>query len=399
MSAGPISQDDVMELGGFQDNIGDMDVGDKYKSSSKENMAAGSGRGTPPVNSTPTKMDASSLGRHLHNGNGQKHVTNENFNFEDFLKLDLNGHGSRETGKCESRFTRWFRKDSPSKHSKTASDMTDTAFTSADQFFELMQKSKKVPSNLVGMSSQFRSVEDLEADICVPNGGFHANNATAASDMAAMRMMNQFNMAQNAQKQVTLQDIMNKNAYDLFQMQLAQEQILRRPDAQQILQRLTRNEISLWHVLQLLGNPNITPYDRDSLMAVINFCNGNNRLQDAIKQQSEAQLQQRCRQYMRGISAHNVFQRPPTPQELQVHTQAIMQKAMLKKQLEQFCMLQQQSLAADTGFLQQGGMRNFNGASNNDMHRMQQFNQQSFFKRSHGRKVSYSFYQSALLCN
>lgn len=339
MHAGPISKNDVMELKGFHDDK-ENDV-EKFKGTVKDktNDDGKNGLGTP-TNSTPSKSDATNARKDLR----ANQKNDEKFNFEDFLKFDLapNSNGVRDMDKGESRFSHLFRKDSPSKHSYVAPG--ESADSSANHFFELMQrtKGKKTPSNLVSMSSQFLSVEDLEADLCASNRGSQKPNQEPFR-----KFMNQLGnqKSQPSNPSFNLQEILNKNAHDLFQYQRAQEQILRRHNAQIILHRLSCNDISLLHVLQELGNPSITPYDRDTLMAIVNYCNGHNRIQQTLKQKQQVVNQFRNMQINSTNGGTNPFiQRPPTPQELQLHTQSILKNALLKKQLEQFHLVQQMQL-------------------------------------------------------
>lgn len=416
MTCGPTSQNDVIELNGFKDAL-DKDV-EKFKGTAKDKTTddGKTGLGTPN-NSTPTKPDTANARKDSRGS--QKN--DENFNFEDFLKFDLttNANGVRGVDKNESRFTRWFRKEnSPSKHSKTLpEELADSGF-GANQFFELMQKTKgkKSPSNLVSMSSNFLSVEDLEADLCVTNrnGGRQSKHNQEAASFR--NFMNQLGNPKGmpAQSPFNLQEILNKNAHDLFQYQLAQEQILRRHDAQVILHRLSCNDISLLHVLQQLGNPTITPYERDTLMAIVNYCNGHNRIQQTLKQKQQVNMANQLRNLQINTNnggANPFIQRPPTPQELQLHTQSIMQNALLKKQLEQYHLVQQMQLnGGDSVFsnlLQQAAMRGLNGFAGNENHAhklQQQFGNQGLppnvYKKPYGRKVHFiSIKYINLLCS
>lgn len=321
VSCGPTSKHDVIELHGFDgashENVS-MNDGKKKDSDGKSIHSSPSHtNASPPARSTPAKWKKDA---------DEPAKEDEYFNFEDFLKLELPhaGHISKENdlvagsgnGNGESRFQRWFRRDSPpQKSSRVQNSCT------SEHFFEMMQK-KKLPaiSNLVSTSTKFRSVEELEAGIAQrkPQPNTPVNEFETFRKL--LNQMSNQNNDHNRGNPINIYELINRNSQELLQYQIAQQLVLKRPDAQMLLQRLTNGEINQLHLLAMLCNVNTTQYDRDTLIAVINVCNESQR----IMQQNQ-------------LRAHQLRQghgRTPTSQELRYHTQAIMQGAMMKKQFE-----------------------------------------------------------------
>lgn len=328
MKCGPISKHDVIELHGFDGPQDDDSHTDHKKrdSDAKSTQSVNSLQTnvcSPPARSTPTKAKQT-------NESGAK--GNDYFNFEDFLKMDLpsNGNAAKEINfGGESRFTRWFHRENSPKGNPLMSNPCTT-----EQFFELMQKSNgknampPPPTNLTSSSVKFRSVEELEADWVPPNHQSAQSRPPKKNNggVAFRKMLNQMNSSNQTDHgqgtPINIFDLINRNAQELLQYQLAQQIILKRPEAQILLQRLANNEISKLHILQLLSNPNTNVRDRETLVAVINVCNESQRL---IQQQQQFG-------HLQNIHTSFQPQRQLTPQELQMRTQAILQNAVLKKQ-------------------------------------------------------------------
>lgn len=339
LSCGPTSKHDVIELHGFdgasQESLSLSETKKKDcdgKSVQSHTTSPSNTNASPPARSTPAKFRKPS----------EDPVRgDEYFNFEDFLKLDFpNGHHhAKETelgggsgngnGNGESRFQRWFRRESPpQKNTRMQNPCT------SEHFFEMMQKNqnRKMPpaSNLMATSSKFRSVEELEAKIVAPAGGLpkkqQQQQQKQMNDLETFRKLLGQMSSQNDHNRgnpINIFDLINRNSQEILQYQIAQQMVLKRPEAQILLQRLGNNEINQLHLLHLLLNPNTSQYDRDTLTAVVNVCNENQRIMQ--------QNQLRAYQMRQGLSGS------PTNQELRFHTQAIMQGALMKKQFEDQC--------------------------------------------------------------
>lgn len=344
-----VSKSDIIELHGF-DGPSTVCDDDKLKAdNSSENTSV-----TLPARSTPSKpipkTDASGK-------------LDDYFNFEDFLKLDLpsNANNAREHDKGESRFSQWFGQTGSPNRNKINGNFYDIAgsqnqnVTSAQQLFNLQQKSnlKKMTTfpNLANAGGKVRSVGELEADWCPnpnPNTQAKKSDFVTPQDLNAFRcFLNQLNMATsaggkqhnstNAAQSNYLLNLINKNTEDLYQNQWSEDIVMKRPDAQLFVHRLVNGEITQLHILQQLSNPRIHQRDRETLFAVLNFCNRN---QQWLQQQQQLNLKHKefISQQLRQLQMwqmKNTQARPPTPQELQVHTQNIMQNAVLKKQFEE----------------------------------------------------------------
>lgn len=344
-----VSKNDIIELHGFDGpSTGDDD---KLKSdNSSENTSI-----PLPARSTPSKLMA--------NKTDNAGKLDDYFNFEDFLKLDLPSsvNGAREHDKSESRFSQWFngqngQNGSPSRN-KINGDFNDMAGSQlkngTNQFFNSFQPKsnyKKMTTypNLANAanSAKVRSVGELEADWC-PNINRTVTQSSQQEWNAFQYFLNQLNVVASAGKQQQsilksaqsnyLLNLINKNSENLHQHRWSQNVAMERPDAQLYLHRLVNGEITQLHLLQELNNPRIHQCDRETLVAVLNFCNENQ--QWLLKQQQQQlkckeQMSQQLRQ-LQLWHLRNTQLRSPTPQELQLHTQNVMQNAVLKKQFEE----------------------------------------------------------------
>lgn len=88
--------------------------------------------------------------------------------------------------------------------------------------------------------------------------------------------------------------------------------------------------------MQQIGNPSIHQHDRETFLAVFAFCNENQQWLLEQQQQQLKHKEQMSRQLrqLQMIQMKHGSMQSPTPQELQIHTQAIMQNALQKKQIE-----------------------------------------------------------------
>lgn len=259
---------DIIELHGFDGP--DDDDGQKTENAMP----------LPPVrNSTPSKMGT------------KKVAADDHFNFEDFLKLDLppSVNCSRNVGTGESRFSQWFGRDKPSH---AGSKFTGNAFDtkSTQQFFDYHQKANQKKMNA---PNKVRSVNELEAAWCPPNQA--KQTKPQQPDINTIRnILNHLATQPIVQKHRTmtsdqtnfLLSLINKRAENLYQYRLSQNAIMKRPDAQLLLHRLVNGETTQLHILQQLSNVTIHQRDRETLLAVFNFCNEN---QQWLLQQQEQQ--------------------------------------------------------------------------------------------------------------
>ncbi|XP_031640698.1 uncharacterized protein LOC116352330 [Contarinia nasturtii] len=322
-NCGPISKHDIIELHGF-DGPEDEDT------QKSESVSV-----SPPArNSTPSKT-----------GSMKSANNDEHFNFEDFLKLDLppSVNCSRDLGTGESRFSQWFGRDKPTYPSGKFTAGTNTFDTkSTQQFFDYHQKANQKKTNV---PNKLRSVDELEADWCPPNQAKQQEQNGQQTDINAIRMMlNQLATSTVCQKQNSMNaaqtnfllNLINKSAETLYQHRLSQNATMKRPDAQLLLHRLVNGEITQYHILQQIGNPTVHQHDRETFLAVFAFCNENQQWLLDQQQQQLKQKEQMSRQLrqLQMIQMKNGNMQSPTPQELQIHTQAIMQNALQKKQFE-----------------------------------------------------------------
>lgn len=360
---------DIIELHGF-----DGPEDDETEKSESTSVS-------PPARSTPSK-----------GGSNKKPVkTDDHFNFEDFLKLDLppSVNCSRDFSTGESRFSQWFGRDKLAHPNKFAGNAYETKTT--QQLFDYHQK---VNQKKMNGPNKVRSVNELEANWCPGQAKPTQPKSPVPTDVDAIRMMlNQLAASTAYQKQRTMNTaqssfllgLINKGAENLYQYRLTQNAIMKRPDAQLLLHRLINGEITQFHILQQIGNPTLHQRDRETLLAVFAFCNEN---QQWLLQQQEQQLKhkeqmsQQFRQLQMQLKSGHLHPQPPaapTPQELQIHTQAIMQNAMYKKQLEdQYRNLQNLKQGNQTKF-QSYKANNFNNNNNNNQH-YNRFNNNQHYK-------------------
>lgn len=336
---------------------------------------------SPPARSTPSK------------GGSKKPVkSDDHFNFEDFLKLDLppSVNCSRDLGTGESRFSQWFGRDKQSHPNKFAGNAYEPKTTQPS--FDYHQKSNQKKMN---GPTKLRSVNELEANWC-PNQTKPAQQPKSppAANVDAINMMiNRLAALINYQKQRSmnavqtnyLHSLMNKSAENSYQNRLTQNAIMQRPDAQLLLHRLVNGEITQFHILQQITNPTLHQRDRETLLAVFAFCNEN---QQWLLQQQEQQLKHKeqmshqFRQLEMQLKCGNLAKPPtptpaPTQQELQIHTQAIMQNAVYKRQLEdQYRSLQNLKPGNQTKY-QSYKPNNFNGVGQS------QHNRFNYYKVNH----------------
>ncbi|KAJ8916524.1 hypothetical protein NQ315_000166 [Exocentrus adspersus] len=151
-------------------------------------------------------------------------------------------------------------------------------------------------------------------------------------------------------------------ASPLHEMGLQQSrELLNRPEAQAILQGLKRGEITTQHLYQQLANPALQPRHREMLVTILKMQGGaaatpapgygpSPRVLSPVppphhmfQQQQQLRVSPAAAQRLLRISyfgykseyPHAMHQRIPSPRELQVHTQNILQRALIKKKLEE----------------------------------------------------------------
>ncbi|XP_049838470.1 eukaryotic translation initiation factor 4E transporter isoform X32 [Schistocerca gregaria] len=127
-------------------------------------------------------------------------------------------------------------------------------------------------------------------------------------------------------------------------------ELLQRPEAKAILQGLRYGEITSHHLVQQLQNPAMQHRHREVLLSILKM-----QMQQGIVHRTasphlhagqapellhqmmlQQQQQQHQQQQIRIPSPlNNVVPRVPSPRELQLHTQNIMQSALIKKKLEE----------------------------------------------------------------
>ncbi|KAL0266371.1 UNVERIFIED_CONTAM: hypothetical protein PYX00_008932 [Menopon gallinae] len=119
-------------------------------------------------------------------------------------------------------------------------------------------------------------------------------------------------------------------------------ELLSRPEAQAILQGLRQGEITPQHLVQQLQDPAMQPRHREVLASILKVHSGSPRPASPLMVPSDqAFLQQLMLQQQLRIPSpmppmHNGLpHRVPSPRELMLHTQTIMQSALIKKKLEE----------------------------------------------------------------
>lgn len=122
--------------------------------------------------------------------------------------------------------------------------------------------------------------------------------------------------------------------------------LLQRPEAIALIQGLKSGEITIQHLMQQLNNPAVQCRHRELLLAILRMHHNQHRLQlggsplpvgvqppHLIVPPTVIPPHQQLR--LSPIPHHSVPQRIPSPRELAVHTQSIMQSALIKKKLEE----------------------------------------------------------------
>ncbi|XP_066251931.1 eukaryotic translation initiation factor 4E transporter-like isoform X2 [Euwallacea similis] len=142
-------------------------------------------------------------------------------------------------------------------------------------------------------------------------------------------------------------------------------ELLNRPEAQAILQGLKRGEITIQHLYQQIANPALQPRHREMLVTIVKLHSNSSyipspRVMSPVPMTShhlfppQQQAQMQHQQLRVSPLPHNAYcvspimatspnhlavpamhQRIPSPRELQVHTQNILQRALIKKKLEE----------------------------------------------------------------
>lgn len=293
---------------------------------------------SPPARSTPSK-NGSGVG-----GTKKSGKMDDHFNFEEFLKLDMPASVNcpRGANAGESRFSQWFGYDKvqPKHPPKFQSNVHDPKQSTPQQFFDYHQKANQKKSNA---PNKFRSVDELEANWYPGNNAKpkESNDNHAAADNAIRSILAQLAQLQRPAAPALahsnfLMNLMNKTS-NSYQYRMSQSALMERPDAQLLLHRLVSGEITQFHILQQIGNPMLHQRDRETYLGVFKFCNEN---QQWLRQQQEQQLkhkQQMSQQFrlLQIIQMKNANMQSP----LQATTQAFMQNAMYKKQLEDLQLL------------------------------------------------------------
>lgn len=117
----------------------------------------------------------------------------------------------------------------------------------------------------------------------------------------------------------------------------ADRELLQRPEAQAIVRGLQTGEITAQHLMQQLSNPGLQSRHREVLLTIL-------RLHQHQRQMGESPLPGPQHLIVPGhhqplrlspLPHQGVPVRIPSPRELAVHTQSIMQSALIKKKLEE----------------------------------------------------------------
>ncbi|XP_056637845.1 eukaryotic translation initiation factor 4E transporter-like isoform X2 [Diorhabda sublineata] len=153
------------------------------------------------------------------------------------------------------------------------------------------------------------------------------------------QQMDMLNKLINATTSVHPQQLRASPLHDLVMQQ--SRDLLNRPEAQAILQGLKRGEITTQHLYQQLANPALQPRHREMLMTILKI-HGNGGFGPSPRVLSPVppphhMFQQQQQQQLRvsPLPPNAMHQRIPSPRELQVHTQNILQRALIKKKLEE----------------------------------------------------------------
>nr|CAI5833115.1 unnamed protein product [Callosobruchus analis] len=192
-----------------------------------------------------------------------------------------------------------------------------------------------------------------------PNNSMHHMNAVGELTLK-LQHAQQYHQQQQQKQQMEMFNKLINAATSAGQMRLSPLQhdlgpqqsrdLLNRPEAQAILQGLKRGEITPQHLYQQLTSSALQPRHRDMLSAILKLHGYGPSPprglspappppQPVPPQQTAAQLafQQQQQQQLRvsPLPPNALHQRIPSPRELQVHTQNILQRALIKKKLEE----------------------------------------------------------------
>ncbi|XP_074029559.1 eukaryotic translation initiation factor 4E transporter isoform X2 [Leptinotarsa decemlineata] len=177
-----------------------------------------------------------------------------------------------------------------------------------------------------------------------PNIGHHLHGP---NDLTMKQQQVQYQQQQQHKQQM---DMLNKliNSSTSVQMRGSplhdlgvqqSRELLNRPEAQAILHGLKRGEITTQHVYQQLSNPALQPRHREMLMTILKMQGtGYGPSPRALSPQPPHHMFQQQQQQQLRVSPlppNALHQRIPSPRELQVHTQNILQRALIKKKLEE----------------------------------------------------------------
>ncbi|KAL0266368.1 UNVERIFIED_CONTAM: hypothetical protein PYX00_008932 [Menopon gallinae] len=481
---GPTSQHDTIELRGFEDT-GEVNNRNKGKIASKSNskpnpkdsksntgsrkssseeisvLKGGSGEaagskeveGDSLVENPPQKADLrESPKAESETVPAEETETTENrdfnLNLEDFLQLDnlplLSNGATGEGNQSSSRFSQWFRRDSPpdvtdSKRATAYDELIKNIIneasgkvTNVEELEARMRQGagqgqiNQLPQNQPKkVSSSSRKEEELIAFKKLLKQVVEGGATLGAVSDPAIRnpvlnqmlnkppepsdMMGQAHQANAAPQMHVPQDLVYKLLHVQEQHRQAQQQqqelnklwlssgrlapphlhgalsplptdlqilvansqpsteLLSRPEAQAILQGLRQGEITPQHLVQQLQDPAMQPRHREVLASILKVHSGSPRPASPLMVPSDqAFLQQLMLQQQLRIPSpmppmHNAFcqtsmvtlnplatgpntlrvqhaglpHRVPSPRELMLHTQTIMQSALIKKKLEE----------------------------------------------------------------
>lgn len=185
------------------------------------------------------------------------------------------------------------------------------------------------------------------------SAGSHLIGSSSPNDVAFKLHLQNHVQAQIQQRQQAQMEMLNKliNANShrqqlgtspLHEMTLNQSrELLSRPEAQAILQGMQRGDITSQHLYQqLAANPAMQSRHRELLLTILKYHGGGNtgvgpspRVLSPVP--PHPMFQQQQQQLRVSPLPHALHQRIPSPRELQVHTQNIMQQALIKKKLEE----------------------------------------------------------------
>ncbi|XP_037037944.1 putative uncharacterized protein DDB_G0271606 isoform X2 [Bradysia coprophila] len=502
-SGGPTSQNDTIELRGFDEPEADErtvranetvenddQVSLDNQSDNSNNNADECEVGEPESDSVedtaPPTVDEPNDSNNNDNLNSDKGFMDDpnnaadDFNFDNFLKMGLMSEELKESGVGESRFYRWFQRQSPTKENKSRrssiqddvneGNQNNATTRPAEKYFapispaastgssnsllEFIQlgkfdKAPKEDQNVAGtgrtnvqsnsiannVPGSVCSVLELEARMRSSGGKSQSEvrNQQQQQDMQAFKKLlsqisgNDHGMMQrepqtmgqatglmqmlskntpqpqpqqpipfmlNHQRPQNLQPPIQRQPMDPMQnvqigphLQQSRDEILKRPEAQMIIQSICNAEVTQNSLIQQLNNPASNHRQRETILAVLNFISEcapripspnlmpsvmqpqgaapllhgagvpipkpptiqtnappnvgmneqpNDVLQPHLLYQHHHQGAAVAAQKLRVSPLPNgIPQRIPSPRELQFHTQSIMQSALIKKKLEE----------------------------------------------------------------